>query len=79
MVLNVNTEVSILPDRGKRMYCFKVICGRTKVTYEIQCDDEKSRHDWMLAINKVYASTSICTSSDLHTHGGGGGGKNCVS
>ena len=53
MALNTNTEVSCIPDRGKRMYCFQVTCGKTKTIYEIQSDDEKSRHDWMLAINKV--------------------------
>lgn len=59
MVLNTNTEVNILPDRGKRMYCFETVCGKTKIVYEIQCDDEKSRHDWMLAINKVRIHTIV--------------------
>ena len=54
MVLNANTRVTDIPDRaGNKMYCFEVICGKTKKTFEIAADDEKSKHDWILAINKV--------------------------
>ena len=53
MVLNDKTEIREIPDQGKRRYCFEVICGKTQKSFEISADDEKSRHEWISAINKV--------------------------
>ena len=53
MVLNNKTEVKEIPDQGKRLFCFEVICGKTGKCFEISADDEKSRHEWILAIKKV--------------------------
>ena len=52
-MLNGNTDVKSMPDKGKRMYCFEVTCGKTGVPFEICSDDQRSKHDWMLAIKKV--------------------------
>ena len=57
MILNCNTKVSEIPDQGKRRHCFEVVCGKTSKPYEISADDEKSRHDWILAIKKVLTTT----------------------
>ena len=53
MVINCNTKVRSIPDKGKRMYCFEVICGVTKKPFDMSSDDEKSKHEWILVINKV--------------------------
>ena len=42
-----------MPDKGKRMYCFEVTCGKTGVPFEMCSDDQRSKHEWMLAIKKV--------------------------
>ena len=53
MVLNDRTIIEDIPDQGRRMHCFRVVCGKTETSYEISADDEKSRHEWILAIRKV--------------------------
>ena len=53
LALNGNTEVKSMADKGKRMYCFEVTCGKTGVPFEICSDDQRSKHEWMLAIKKV--------------------------
>ena len=53
MVLNDNTEIKELPDQGKRRYCFGVVCGKSQKCFEMSADDEKSRQEWISAINKV--------------------------
>ena len=53
MVLNASTIVRERDDIGRRMHCLEVICGRTKKVFEMSADDEKSRHEWILAIKKV--------------------------
>ena len=53
MVLNDKTIVEEIPDQGKRKHCFRVVCGKTEKSYKISADDEKSRHEWMLAITKA--------------------------
>ena len=58
MVLNASTVVRERDDIGKRMYCFEVICGQTKKPFEMSAEDEKSRHEWILAITKVCYSYS---------------------
>jgi hypothetical protein len=56
MVINSNTLVRERDDIGRRMHCFEVVCGLTKKQFEMSADDEKSRHEWILAIKKV----SLC-------------------
>ena len=53
MVINASTIVKERDDIGRRMHCFEVICGLTKKPFEMSADDEKSRHEWILAIKKV--------------------------
>ena len=53
MVINENTQVGERDDIGRRMHCFEVICGLTGKPFEMSADDEKSRHEWILAIRKV--------------------------
>ena len=53
MVINANTKVKERDNIGKRTHCFEVICGLTKKPFEMSADDEKSRHEWILAIKKV--------------------------
>ena len=53
MVINASTTVRERDDIGKRMHCLEVICGQTKKPFEMSADDEKSRHEWILAIKKV--------------------------
>ena len=59
LVLNGNTEVKSMPDKGKRMYCFEVTCGKTGTPFEICSDDQRSKHEWMLAIKKVWFLQNI--------------------
>ena len=53
MVMNASTQVRERDNIGRRMHCFEVICGLTKKPFEMSADDEKSRHEWILAIKKV--------------------------
>ena len=53
MVLNDNTEFKEIPDQGKKLYCFEVVCGKSHKSFEITVDDEKIRHEWIFAIKKV--------------------------
>ena len=42
-----------MPDRGKKKFCFQVTCGHTGKPFEITADNQRSKHEWMLAIKKV--------------------------
>ena len=53
MVLNDKAEFREIPDQGKKLYCFEVVCGKSHKSYEITADDEKLRHEWISAIKKV--------------------------
>ena len=53
LVLNGKTDVRSIPDKGTRRYRFGVTCGHTGVLFEISADDQRMKHDWMLAIRKV--------------------------
>ena len=53
MVINSNTVVRERDNIRRRMHCFEVVCGLTKKPFEMSADDEKSRHEWILAIRKV--------------------------
>ncbi len=52
-MLNSNTDVKSIPDKGKRKCLFEVTCGHTGTPFEIFADDQKMKHEWMLAIRKV--------------------------
>ena len=52
-MLNSNTEVKGIADKGKKRYMFEVTCGHTGKNFEIFADDQRSKHEWMLAIKKV--------------------------
>ena len=54
LVLNSNTEVKGISDRGKKRCLFEVTCGHTGVAFEISADDQRSKHEWILAIKKVH-------------------------
>ena len=53
LVLNPQTKVSSLEDKGNRRNMFLVTCGATEKPFTISADDQKMKHDWMLAIRKV--------------------------
>ena len=53
MVLNAQTKVNSLDDKGSRRNMFLVTCGATEKPFTISADDQKMKHDWMLAIRKV--------------------------
>ena len=55
LVLNSQTKVSSLEDKGNRHNMFLVTCGATEKPFTISADDQKMKHDWMLAIRKVGA------------------------
>ena len=53
LVLNSNTNVRSIPDKGTRRYRFEVTCGESGTLLEIQADDQRMKQNWMLAIRKV--------------------------
>ena len=53
LVLNSNTDVRSVPDKGARRYRFEVTCGETGTLLEILADDQRMKQNWMLAIKKV--------------------------
>ena len=53
LVINGDTTVKERNNIGRRTHCFEVTCGLTGKLFEISADDEKSRHQWILAIKKV--------------------------
>ena len=53
LVLNGRTEVDSLPDKGSKKYMFRVTCGHTGTPFLIYADDQRSKHEWILAIKRV--------------------------
>ena len=53
-VLNSKTDVKSIPDKGKRKCLFEVTCGHTGTPFEISADDQRTKHEWILAIKKVW-------------------------
>ncbi|XP_064394546.1 uncharacterized protein LOC135341815 [Halichondria panicea] len=63
LVLNGNTEVKSIPDKGKRRFCFHVTCGHTGTPFEIAAEDQRTKHEWMLAIRKAIALAKVLDGS----------------
>ena len=57
--------IELADGSKKKPHCFKVVCGRTGRHYAISADDERSRHEWILAIEKVYRTNNY-TPAQLH-------------
>jgi len=56
LMLNSKTTVTSLPDRGKKKCLFEVVCGHTGTPFEIMAADQRTKHEWMLAVKKVCMS-----------------------
>ncbi|CAI8014338.1 Switch-associated protein 70 [Geodia barretti] len=59
LVLNAQTKVNSLDDKGSRRNMFLVTCGATEKPFTISADDQKMKHDWMLAIRKAIALAKV--------------------
>ena len=59
-MLNNQTLMNSLEDKGGHKHLFFVRCGESSKDYEISADDNRSRNEWLLAIKKVALYCHLC-------------------
>lgn len=54
LVINPSTHLEIMDDKSNRKHRLFVTCGKSGKGYELYSDDDKTRNEWKVDIEKVF-------------------------
>lgn len=57
ITLNKSSAVKSIPAKGR--YRFTVKCGETKIEYELEAKDQKSRQEWIASIQAAIGTLTL--------------------
>ena len=57
ITLNMSSAVESIPAKGR--YKFTVKCGETKIVYELEAKDQKSRLEWIASIQAAIGTLTL--------------------
>lgn len=74
VILNNESKVTSIPDKGSNKYKFLVTCGSTKKDYEQTAPDQRTKQAWMTDIqtaigrlnNQKFCCTACCIFASMH-------------
>ncbi|KXJ28917.1 switch-associated protein 70 [Exaiptasia diaphana] len=55
VIININTKAAAIPDSKK--YRFNVTCGDTKTNYDLEVRDQRTKQEWLVALQKAIANS----------------------